>query len=91
MHLNHDHQTKGLVRQPTLCAWLDLSRSGLEKLRKKDPTFPKPIKDSDSRQAAVYYVMAEVKAWLEGRIAARDKTTALTPPHVEPPAKIAGV
>ena len=65
-------QTKGLIRQPKLCDWLDVSRSGLEKLRKKDPTFPKPIKDSDSRQAAVYFVTAEVEAWLESRIAARD-------------------
>lgn len=65
-------QAKGLIRQPKLCDWLDVSRSGLEKLRKKDPTFPKPIKDSDSRQAAVYFVTAEVEAWLQSRIAARD-------------------
>ena len=65
-------QTKGLIRQPKLCDWLDVSRSGLEKLRKKDPTFPKPIKDSDSRQAAVYFVTAEVEAWLQSRIEARD-------------------
>ena len=65
-------QTKGLIRQPKLCDWLDVTRSGLEKLRKKDPTFPKPIKDSDSRQAAVYFVTAEVEAWLQSRIAARD-------------------
>jgi prophage regulatory protein len=63
---------KALVRQPTLCHWLDLSRSGLEKLRKKDPTFPQPIKDGDSRQAAVFYVVAEVEAWLKTKIQQRD-------------------
>ena len=61
-----------LIRQPALCQWLDLSRSGLDKLRKKDPTFPKPIKDGDTRQAAAYYVVAEVDAWLRAKIEARD-------------------
>ncbi|MGF6222113.1 helix-turn-helix transcriptional regulator [Pseudomonas sp. YL-218 TE3947] len=63
---------KALIRQPALCRWLDLSRSGLDKLRKKDPTFPKPIKDGDTRQAAAYYVLAEVEAWLRAKIEARD-------------------
>lgn len=63
---------KALIRQPALCSWLDLSRSGLDKLRKKDSTFPRPIKDGDSRQAAAYYVVAEVHAWLRAKIEARD-------------------
>ncbi|MNZ59128.1 hypothetical protein D3C78_771550 [compost metagenome] len=63
---------KALIRQSALCGWLDLSRSGLDKLRKKDPTFPKPIKDGDTRQAAAYYVVAEVDAWLRAKIEARD-------------------
>nr|WP_019364631.1 AlpA family phage regulatory protein [Pseudomonas luteola] len=64
--------SKALIRQPALCDWLDLSRSGLDKLRKKDPSFPKPIKDGESRQAAAYYVVAEIEAWLRSKIAARD-------------------
>lgn len=63
---------KILIRQPALCEWLDLSRSGLDKLRKKDPTFPKPIKDGKSRQAAAYYVVFEVEAWLQSKVAERD-------------------
>lgn len=63
---------KALIRQPALRAWLDLSRSGLDKLRKKDPSFPKPIKDGDSRQAAAFYVVAEVDSWLQSKIEARD-------------------
>lgn len=64
--------TKALIRQLALCDWLDLSRSGLDKLRKKDPTFPKPIKDGNTRQSAAYYVVAEVEAWLRTKIEARD-------------------
>ncbi|MDH4560460.1 transcriptional regulator [Pseudomonas sp. BN411] len=63
---------KALIRQTALCSWLDLSRSGLDKLRKKDPTFPKPIKDGETRQAAAFYVVAEVEAWLRTKIAERD-------------------
>ena len=64
--------SKALIRKPALCDWLDLSRSGLDKLRKKDPTFPKPIKDGNTRQAAAYYVVDEVSAWLASKIEARD-------------------
>ena len=72
--MNPDTTTpgKGLIRQPALCKWLDVTRSGLDKLRKKDPSFPKPIKDGESRQAAAYYVVAEVDAWLQAKIKARD-------------------
>lgn len=73
MHSATTPPSKGLIRQPALCHWLDVTRSGLAKLRAKDPTFPKPIKDGDSRQAAAYYVVAEVDAWLLGKIAERDK------------------
>lgn len=72
MHPNHPVLSKGLIRQPALCQWLDVTRSGLAKLQTKDPIFPKPIKDGDSRQAAVYYVVAEVQAWLQAKIAKRD-------------------
>ena len=46
--------------------------AGLAKLKAKDPSFPKPIKDGDARQAAAYYVVAEVDTWLQAKIAARD-------------------
>ena len=72
MHPNHPTPSKGLIRQPTLCHWLDVTRSDLAKLQAKDSTFPKPIKDGDSRQAAVYYVVAEVEVWLQTKIAKRD-------------------
>ncbi len=72
MHPQTSLQGKGLIAQPNLIKWLDLTRSGLDKLRAKDPTFPKPIKDGDTRQASVYYVLAEVEAWLAAKIAARD-------------------
>lgn len=64
--------SKALIRQTALCNWLDLSRSGLDKLRKKDSKFPKPIKDGESRQAAAFYVVAEIEAWLRSKIAERD-------------------
>ena len=71
MHINAA-PPKALIRQPSLCEWIDVTRSGLNKLRKKDPTFPKPIKASETRQSAAYYVVAEVEAWLQSKIEARD-------------------
>ena len=68
----HPLHNKALIRQAALCNWLDLSRSGLDKLRKKDPTFPKPIKDGDTRQAAAFYVVTEIQSWLQSKIEARD-------------------
>jgi len=71
MHLDTT-PAKALIRKSALCDWLDLSRSGLDKLCKKDPTFPKPLKDGDTRQAAAFYVVAEVESWLRSKIDARD-------------------
>lgn len=64
--------TKGLIRKVKLCQQLGITAGGLDKLKKRDPSFPKPIKDSESRQAAAYYVVAEVEAWLRCRVAQRD-------------------
>lgn len=68
----HPTIDQALIPQPEVCKAIGQTRSGLEKLRKKDPSFPKPIKFSDTRQAAAYYVIAEVNAWLQAKIAARD-------------------
>jgi prophage regulatory protein len=68
----HPTIDQALIPQPEVCKAIGQTRSGLEKLRKKDPTFPKPIKFSDSRQAAAYYVIAEVNSWLRAKIEARD-------------------
>jgi len=70
--MSNENPKKALIRQTALCIWLDLSRSGLDKLRKKDPSFPKPIKDGQARQAAAFYVFSEVEAWLQAKIVERD-------------------
>ncbi|HCJ29166.1 MAG TPA: transcriptional regulator [Pseudomonas sp.] len=72
MRPSHSAIDKSLIPQPELCKAIGQTRSGLDKLRKKDPTFPKPIKFGDTRQAAAYYVIAEVNAWLASKIEARD-------------------
>ena len=69
MHLDTQ---KTLIRQTSLIEHLDLTRSGLDKLRKKDATFPKPIKDGPHRQATNFYVVAEVEAWIRAQIEKRD-------------------
>lgn len=61
-----------LVRKTIVCEHLGLSRSGLDKLRSRDPSFPKPIKCSDTRQSAAYFVVAEIEAWVQRKVAERD-------------------
>lgn len=72
MHPTYPTIDQALISQPEVCKAIGQTRSGLDKLRKKDPTFPKPIKFGDSRQAAAYYVIAELNAWLAAKIDARD-------------------
>lgn len=75
--MNHNATpSQALIPQPALCGWIGQTRSGLDKLKKKDPSFPKPIKFSDTRQAAAYYVVTEVEAWLAAQIAKRDQGAA---------------
>lgn len=69
---SHPTIDQALIPQPEVCKAIGQTRSGLEKLRKKDPTFPKPIKFGDTRQSAAYYVIAEINAWLATKIEARD-------------------
>ncbi|RRW26499.1 helix-turn-helix transcriptional regulator [Ectopseudomonas oleovorans] len=64
--------SKALIRRKGLCDWLDLSSATFDRLRKNDPSFPKPIKNGDARQAGVHFVVSEVEAWLEAKIAGRD-------------------
>jgi prophage regulatory protein len=72
MHPTHPTIGQALIPQPEVCRVIGQTRSGLDKLRKKDPTFPKPIKFSNNRQAAAYYVIAELNAWLADKIKERD-------------------
>ncbi|MEC9483359.1 MAG: hypothetical protein UMU75_08565 [Halomonas sp.] len=60
-----------LITQQNLCRSLDMTRSGIAKLRLNDPTFPKPIKFSDSKQATCYFAVSEVNAWIEAKLAER--------------------
>jgi len=60
-----------LITMVDLATFLRRTRSGVNKLRAKDPTFPKPMKDGTGRQARVYFVRAEVEAWLLAKLDAR--------------------
>lgn len=67
-----------LVRMPELLALTGLQRATVYKRLKDDPTFPKPVplSDSTARGAPVAWVLAEVQAWVRGRIAARREVAA---------------
>ncbi|WP_253278586.1 helix-turn-helix transcriptional regulator [Pseudomonas thivervalensis] len=64
-----------MISHTPLSQRFDKSRSGLEELRENDPSFPRPIKFCLSKQAGIYFVVAEVEAWLESKIRDRDGVT----------------
>ncbi|MCQ4258845.1 transcriptional regulator [Pseudomonas stutzeri] len=72
MLTSHPSVDQSLISQTEVCKAIGQTRSGLQKLREKDSTFPKPIKFGATRQSASYYVVAEVNAWLRAKIEARD-------------------
>ena len=61
-----------LKRFNEVCDLLSLSRDGLRKVQLKDPTFPKPIKLGNSKQAPVFFDIKELEQWLELKKQKRD-------------------
>ena len=70
----------GAVQAPTLPELLTMAevaqalrrtRSGVDKLRVRDPHFPKPLKDGDDRRSRIYFVRSEIEAYLAARLEAR--------------------
>lgn len=60
-----------LKRFNEVCDLLSLSRDGLRKVQLKDPSFPKPIKLGNSKQAPVFFDIKELEQWLELKKAER--------------------
>ena len=48
------------------------TRSGVDKLRARDPQFPKPLKEGDKRGSRIYFVRQEIEAYLSARLASRE-------------------
>lgn len=46
--------------------------SGLDKLRARDPNFPKAWRDGDNRRSRIYFVRSEIEAYLSARLEARE-------------------
>jgi predicted DNA-binding transcriptional regulator AlpA len=55
------------INQSTACQMLDIGRDGLKKLIAKDSTFPRPIKEGNTRQAPVYFDYGDLMKWHESK------------------------
>lgn len=64
--------TPVLITMTELAAMLRRTRSGVDKLRQRDPSFPKPLKDGIDRRSRIYFVRQEVEAYLQAKLQARD-------------------
>ncbi len=66
--------TVALVRMREVQALTGLARPTIYKTMKRDPSFPRPVKlsDSSARSAPVAFVLSEVEEWISQRINARE-------------------
>ena len=51
------------VQFKTACELLDISREALRHKVRADASFPRPIKEGDTKQAPVYFDYAELVEW----------------------------
>lgn len=52
----------------TVLGLLDTSKASLQRLMKRDPTFPKPIRiGPPSSRSRLKWRAAELRAWIEGK------------------------
>lgn len=56
------------IPKDEVCIVLAVSRNGLACLRKRDPTFPEPIKNGQSQQGGVCFLYEEVLAWYKNKL-----------------------
>lgn len=62
---------RALIHLKEACKLLGVSRVTVNRRINNDPTFPRPIKDGVTRQAAVYFVQSEIEAWIQTQMDAR--------------------
>lgn len=60
-----------LMTVAELAAHIRRSRSGVDKLRARDSSFPKPMKVGEDRRSRVYFVKAEIDAWIMSKLQQR--------------------
>lgn len=56
------------ITKKEVCHLLSIKADKLRKLIIEDETFPRPIKDGMTRQAAVYFDVAAIEVWWQNKI-----------------------
>jgi len=75
--MNTSNATAGeLWTKSEAASFMRRTSSGLDKLCARDPNFPKPMKDGNDRRSRVYFVRAEVEAYLAEKLANREGAAA---------------
>lgn len=68
---NYEQPGRVLISRQEVMHMLGVSSTTLHRVRNKDSTFPRPIKDGPHRQAHAYFVKAEVEAWIKSKADSR--------------------
>ncbi|WP_151781787.1 helix-turn-helix transcriptional regulator [Acinetobacter bereziniae] len=56
------------ITKKEVCFLLSIKADKLRKIMIEDETFPRPIKDGTTRQAAVYFDVSEIELWWRNKI-----------------------
>ena len=67
----HETPSLDLMTMAELADKMARTRSGVDKLRARDPKFPRPLKEGDNRRGRIYFVRQEVESYLADRLQAR--------------------
>ncbi|MEQ1071012.1 helix-turn-helix transcriptional regulator [Acinetobacter lwoffii] len=54
-----------LIKIKDVCRILNSSKNTVQAMQQKDPTFPKPVKFGDKKQARVFYRESEINDWVQ--------------------------
>lgn len=55
---------KMFIKLKDVCCLVNASRNTIYAIQQKDPSFPKPIKFGDNKQARVFYRESEIMEWI---------------------------
>lgn len=66
MALNNSLNIQPLLKKKDVLRILGISTFALADRIKKDPSFPRPVKFGEAKQAAVYFKPHELQAYIDG-------------------------
>lgn len=72
MNTSESHVLPTLMTKGDVATSLRRSLSGVDQLRVRDCSFPKPIRQGDPRRGRIYFIREEIEAYLRSKMEQRE-------------------